>query len=123
MMPVPLQREAIEMDLKRYRKVLQTGSEIGFGVHSRNSGLIEGLLAMRLSRDALHKIEGFVRGGFEKRDRIIEIICQEIYAPGELDEAEVAAAVDAAFASLASDQTTWPATTDLRSARRRLRRA
>jgi hypothetical protein len=67
---------------------------------------------MRLSPDTLHKIEGFVRGGFEKRDRIIEIICQEMYAPGELDEAEVTAAVDAAFASLASDQTTWPATTD-----------
>jgi hypothetical protein len=67
---------------------------------------------MRLSPDTLREIEGFVRSGFEERDRIIEIICQERYAPGELDEAEVTAAVDAAFASLARDKTTWPTTTD-----------
>jgi hypothetical protein len=67
---------------------------------------------MRVSPDTLRKIEGFVRAGFEERDRIIEIICQESYAPGEIDEAEVTVAADAAFASLARDRTTWPATTD-----------
>lgn len=67
---------------------------------------------MPLSSDALHEIDGLVRGGFEKRDRIIEIMCEEMYAPGELDEAEVIAAVDAALAALARDKTTWPETTD-----------
>jgi hypothetical protein len=67
---------------------------------------------MRLSPDNLREIEGLVRGGFEERDRIIEILCEEICAPGELDETEVTTAVDAAFASLAHDETTWPTTTD-----------
>jgi hypothetical protein len=67
---------------------------------------------MHLSPDTLREIEGLVFGGFEERDRIIEILCQEMYAPGELDEVEVTAAVDAAFASLAQDKTTWPTTTD-----------
>ncbi len=35
-----------------------------------------------------------------------------MYAPGKLDESDVTAAVDAAFASLARDKATWPATTD-----------
>jgi len=67
---------------------------------------------MPLNSDALHEIDGLVRGGFEKRDRIIEILCEEMYAPGELDEAEVIAAVDAALAAHARDKTTWPVTTD-----------
>jgi hypothetical protein len=67
---------------------------------------------MGLSPDTLREIDGLVRGGFEERDRIIEILCQEMYAPEELDEAEVTAAVDAAFASLVRDKTTWPTTTD-----------
>jgi hypothetical protein len=37
---------------------------------------------MRLSPDTLREIEGLVRGGFEERDRIIEIVCQEMYEPG-----------------------------------------
>jgi hypothetical protein len=67
---------------------------------------------MPLSPETLREIDSLVRGGFEERARIIEILCEEMYAPGELAEAEVTAAVDAALASLASDKTTWPATTD-----------
>jgi len=67
---------------------------------------------MPLSRETLHEIDGLVRGGFEDRARIIEIFCAEMYAPGELDAAEVVAAVDAALASLARDKATWPAVTD-----------
>jgi hypothetical protein len=67
---------------------------------------------MPLNPEVLREIDGLVRGGFEERARIIEILCEEMYAPGELDEAEVIAAVNAAFTALAQDKTTWPATTD-----------
>jgi len=67
---------------------------------------------MSLKPETLREIDSLVHGGFEERDRVIEILCEEMYAPGELDESEVIAAVDAAFASLARDKTTWPATTD-----------
>jgi hypothetical protein len=67
---------------------------------------------MPLSPDTLREIEEFVRRGFEERDHIIEIFCQETFTPEEIDKAEVTAAVDAAFASLAHDKTTWPTTTD-----------
>jgi hypothetical protein len=67
---------------------------------------------MSLNPETLRELESLVRGGFEERDRIIEILCEEMYAPGELAEADVIAAVDAAFASLARDKATWPATTD-----------
>jgi hypothetical protein len=67
---------------------------------------------MPLNPEVLREIEALVRGGFEERAQIIEIFCEEMYAPGELDEAEVTATVDAAFASLARAKATWPATTD-----------
>jgi hypothetical protein len=67
---------------------------------------------MPLSAEVLRNIGGLVRGGFEERDRIIEILCEEMHEPGELDEAEVTVAVDAAFASLEKDKATWPSMTD-----------
>ncbi len=67
---------------------------------------------MPLSSEVLRTIDGFVRGGFEERDRIIEILREEMYEPGELDEAEVTVAVDAAFASLEKEKATWPSITD-----------
>jgi len=67
---------------------------------------------MPLSPETLREIDGLVRGGFDDRARIIELLREEMYAPGELDEAEVVAAVDAAFASLARDKASWPAVTD-----------
>jgi hypothetical protein len=67
---------------------------------------------MPLSPETLREIDGLVRGGFEERARIIEILCEEMYEPGELDGAEVVAAVDAAFTALTQDKATWPTTTD-----------
>jgi hypothetical protein len=67
---------------------------------------------MPLNPEVLRNIDGLVRGGFDERDRIIEIFCEEMYEPGELDEAEVTVAVDAAFASLEKDKATWLSTTD-----------
>src|SRR5262245_60015670 len=67
---------------------------------------------MSLNPETLRDIDSLVRGGFEERDRVIEILCEEMYAPGELDQSDVTAAVDAAFASLARDEADWPETDD-----------
>src|SRR5258705_13622640 len=67
---------------------------------------------MALNADVLREIDGLVRGGFEERARIIEILCEEMYAPGGLAEADAIAAVDAAFTALAQHKATWPATPD-----------
>jgi len=67
---------------------------------------------MPLNSEVQREIDGLVRGGFEERDRIIEILCEEMYEPGELDEAEITAAVDAAFAVREQDKATWPRVTD-----------
>jgi hypothetical protein len=67
---------------------------------------------MPLSKETLQEIETQVRGGFEARDRIIEIFCEEMYAPDELDPDEVEAAVDAAIAAHESEKPNWPEVTD-----------
>ncbi|MES2612823.1 MAG: hypothetical protein V4679_21395 [Pseudomonadota bacterium] len=67
---------------------------------------------MPLLQDVLNEIDGFVRGGFEDRDRIIEILTEEMYEPGELDAAEVERAVDAAVRTHGQAKRDWPATTD-----------
>jgi hypothetical protein len=67
---------------------------------------------MPLSPDTLREIDAQVRGGFEDRGRIIEIFCEEMYAPGELDAAEVEAAVDKAIANRQEAKRDWPEVTD-----------
>src|SRR5689334_15208904 len=67
---------------------------------------------MPLSNDTLQEIATQVRGGFEDRERIIEIFCEEMYEPGELDEGEVKAAVDAAIKAHEAEKATWPEVTD-----------
>lgn len=42
----------------------------------------------------------------------MQILCEEAYAPGELDEHEVSAAVDVAFQELHSEAANWPGITD-----------
>lgn len=67
---------------------------------------------MPLDPDALTEIQALVRGGFEDRDRIIEILTEEMYEPGELDASEVEQAVDAAIEMHEQSKATWPAVTD-----------
>jgi hypothetical protein len=67
---------------------------------------------MPLDPQVLREIDALVRGAFDDRDSIIETFCEGRYEPGELDEAEVIAAVDAAIAAREKDQATWPAVTD-----------
>ncbi len=67
---------------------------------------------MPLSSETLTEIEAQVRAGFENRERIIEIFSEEMYAPGELDPAEIEAAVDEAISRNDAEKPTWPAVTD-----------
>lgn len=67
---------------------------------------------MPLDPEVLSEIGAFVRGGFEERERIVEILTEEMYEPGELDASEVEQAVDAAIQAHGQAQKDWPATTD-----------
>lgn len=49
-----------------------------------------------------------VRAGFFARDRVVEIVCEELYEPGEVDPDQVDAAVTAAIARLETEKATWP---------------
>jgi hypothetical protein len=74
--------------------------------------LASGGAPMALSPDTIKEIDAQVRGGFEDRARIIEIFCEERYAPGELVAEEVEAAVDEAIAKHAEAKRSWPEVTD-----------
>jgi hypothetical protein len=67
---------------------------------------------MALSTEVLGRIDSFIRGGFEDRDRVIEILTEELYELGELDPDEVAGAVDAVMAEHEKQKVTWPRVTD-----------
>ena len=67
---------------------------------------------MSLNQETINEIRSVVRGGFEERDRIIEIFREEMYAPGELNEREIELAVDAEIKAHEADQATWPTNTD-----------
>jgi hypothetical protein len=67
---------------------------------------------MPLSDDVRELIRTTVRGGFDDRERIIEIFCDELYQPGELNPVDVGAAVDIAMAVHEAEKTTWPEITD-----------
>src|SRR5688572_28650350 len=67
---------------------------------------------MPLTPEVLREIETFVRGGFDNYDRIVEIMCQARYSPGELDERAVGNAVSEAFATIRREERTWPPVTD-----------
>jgi hypothetical protein len=65
-----------------------------------------------LAADVHAEIARFVRAGFYDKERLLEIFCVEMYAPGELAEESVAAAIEIAQLAHARDQQTWPDTTD-----------
>jgi hypothetical protein len=67
---------------------------------------------MPLEPDVLDQIDFLIRSGFEDPDRIVEMLCEELFEEGELDEEEVVAAVAAASAAHEKDKATWPAITD-----------
>lgn len=67
---------------------------------------------MTLSIEVLSEIDLFTRGGFEDRDRIVEILTKEMYEPGDLDVEEVERAVAEAIEELDKQKATWPTVTD-----------
>lgn len=67
---------------------------------------------MALAKDVLEQIDVLVRGGFETAEDIVTIVCEEMYAPGELDRVAVERAVAASVHALEVDKRSWPETTD-----------
>ncbi len=65
-----------------------------------------------LEPETRSEISCFVRSGFYDRKQLIELFCEEVYSPGELDADEVAAVIDAEFAQWEADKSTWPDITD-----------
>jgi hypothetical protein len=69
-------------------------------------------LDMALTNETRSEIHVLVHGGFKDAERIVEILTEEMYEPGELDEAEVEAFVAQSFAALEQSKAHWPAVTD-----------
>jgi len=63
-------------------------------------------------QEAVEQITRRVRAGFDRRDRIVEILCHEVYPTGTLSEDDVSDAIDVAIRDLIAEATTWPAVTD-----------
>ncbi len=59
---------------------------------------------VNLSPEILTHINEKVREGFQAKEDLLVAFCEEMYEPGELDEDEVSAALDAAFERLAAEQ-------------------
>jgi Domain of unknown function (DUF6891) len=60
-------------------------------------------------RDEIAKL---VRTGFYDKKRLTQIVGEELYAPGELDPADLESAIDEAVAKHEAAKKTWPAVTD-----------
>lgn len=67
---------------------------------------------MPLSSEVLREINMLVRGGFEPEDRIVDILTEEMYQPGELDTEEVESAITVAVKKHAREKRSWPDVTD-----------
>ncbi|PQO46639.1 DUF6891 domain-containing protein [Blastopirellula marina] len=66
----------------------------------------------QLDAEVLEAIDVLVDSGFWDANRILEIVCEEMYAPGELDEDAVGDAIAASFAQWKTSQQDWPDVTD-----------
>jgi hypothetical protein len=62
--------------------------------------------------DVIDEIDVLVRSGFWDRERLIEIICEELYAPGGLDPNAVEIEIDKQIATWEAAKETWPDVTD-----------
>ena len=58
------------------------------------------------------EIASMVRSGFYPRERLYEIFTEEMYAPDELNAAEVSSELDAQFAEYEQEKLTYPTPTD-----------
>jgi hypothetical protein len=67
---------------------------------------------MALDAEVTRQIRRLVRGGFMGIDRIVEVVCQELYEPGELDANEVTACLSEELRALHEEALSWPPITD-----------
>ena len=67
---------------------------------------------MTLPQDAIDQINVLARSGFETPERVVEILCEERYEPGELNSREVEVSVAEAFLALQTEMKSWPEITD-----------
>ncbi|WP_145390911.1 DUF6891 domain-containing protein [Stieleria neptunia] len=65
-----------------------------------------------LEPETKSEIAAMVRSGFYSRDRLLEIFTEEMYAPNELDPAEVSSELDAQFTQYEEEKQSYPPTTD-----------
>jgi hypothetical protein len=65
-----------------------------------------------LSPDTSEEISALVRSGFYDKELLMTILCEEMYAPGELEPGDVSAALDSEFAKWEAEKLTWPEVTD-----------
>lgn len=65
-----------------------------------------------LDPDARRQLDTLVRAGFLQRAQIIEVLTEELYAPGELDLVEVVAELDDATNRVRAEMQGWPEETD-----------
>ncbi len=70
------------------------------------------MVTKALTLEDRDQISVLVRSGFYENEQIIEILCEQMYEPGELDPGEVDAAINFELEKLAAEKKTWPAVTD-----------
>lgn len=66
----------------------------------------------KLDAELLSEIDWHVRAGFYDKPDLMRIICEEIYAQEDIDEALVSATIDSQIAALEEKKKNWPAVTD-----------
>ncbi|WP_299462264.1 hypothetical protein, partial [uncultured Gimesia sp.] len=69
-------------------------------------------MVSKLDAELLSEIDWHVRAGFYDKADLMRIFCEEMYAPGDLDETLVSAKIDSQLAALEEKKKTWPAVTD-----------
>src|SRR5262245_61521039 len=65
-----------------------------------------------LPLEVIDQIDVLVRSGVWDGQRIFEIVCEELYEPGQLDETAVQAAIAFSTDDWKESQAGWPAVTD-----------
>lgn len=65
-----------------------------------------------LAEETKAEIAVLVRSAFYDKTRLMEILCEEMYEPGELEQSEVSAAIDAELLKWSEEKKEWPKITD-----------
>ncbi|WP_144980106.1 DUF6891 domain-containing protein [Gimesia aquarii] len=65
-----------------------------------------------LDSEVIEEMSWYVRSGFYDKQDLTRIFCEEMYAPGDLDEALVSTAIDSELAKWEEEKKSWPTVTD-----------